>query len=885
MRKITFVLGLLLSAFSLNSYAAAGDLVTLPNGKYTIKNSANNGYCTSISTKIIREDNAANLTEAAIFTITYVDAKGAYTIQENGGKYVVTTDATANTSSVVDDITDLGDKAYWRIVENYGAGTGVDIISLATNNAAKSKSWNFSLNHSGANTQLGAWDADDNNSCWTLTQSTGNIAKDKLKIVLDNAKASVGTNPGCYPQSAVDAAQAVFDDEAGDYAAAKTALESAFILPVAGKYYQITSAYAAFENNQGVTKSVYVDGNNLKWKSTDRADMTSVWEIYNDGSKYVFKNYSTGTYISTYANSTFSLGEEANANTSFTWYAGGICNVGIGGGNFHAESHGQGAGVNGKVIQYGGGNAGASAWYLVEVDPNYEAAYGALENRLNELKVGKQFGNGLGQYTVTGMDQTAFEEALAAAKAVFDNNASTSAELTSALNALNTAVPGSVTVTLNVLVVGKYYRIENTAMDNYYLGLNGYTLNMKHNEVANETTGDNNPNIIWKYEQDGTNYYMKNVYAGLYPQNIPSGQNATAKIGTGKEKAFTYALYADATETSNAQWNIFFGGTQVNCEGSNGNKGNVNYWYGDNAHYYIYEVEAPADDFEGMCTDWYKAKAYTIPEEIEVDPAATVIISPSEFKAPSVVNAAIAALKANTTLNFVAADATKEKIQGLFGALTTPDEDMNKVKEYQDAMNNYGSLLSIAYKAPAAEYSTIILPINWADVDGWTVYSCANVGEDGVLELATPDKGDRKNRPFIIGLTEEAQGKTYQFIGYSEGAATDNRSQGLLTGVLAEETKVPAGSYILSKYNDKLGFYKVAEGADYNAAKYRCYLTLPAAEARFEALFFDGDTETGINSVTEAQSKQGGIYNIAGQRLSKLQKGLNIVNGKKIIVK
>ena len=106
-----------------------------------------------------------------------------------------------------------------------------------------------------------------------------------------------------------------------------------------------------------------------------------------------------------------------------------------------------------------------------------------------------------------------------------------------------------------------------------------------------------------------------------------------------------------------------------------------------------------------------------------------------------------------------------------------------------------------------------------------------------------------------------------------------------MTGVLAEETKVPAGSYILSKYNDKLGFYKVAEGADYNAAKYRCYLTLPAAEARFEALFFEGDTETGINSVTEAQSKQGGIYNIAGQRLSKLQKGLNIVNGKKIIVK
>ena len=45
---------------------------------------------------------------------------------------------------------------------------------------------------------------------------------------------------------------------------------------------------------------------------------------------------------------------------------------------------------------------------------------------------------------------------------------------------------------------------------------------------------------------------------------------------------------------------------------------------------------------------------------------------------------------------------------------------------------------------------------------------------------------------------------------------------------------------------------------------------------------------TGINEVKNLEPKTQGdnvIYNLAGQRLSKMQKGINIVNGKKILVK
>ena len=59
------------------------------------------------------------------------------------------------------------------------------------------------------------------------------------------------------------------------------------------------------------------------------------------------------------------------------------------------------------------------------------------------------------------------------------------------------------------------------------------------------------------------------------------------------------------------------------------------------------------------------------------------------------------------------------------------------------------------------------------------------------------------------------------------------------------------------------------------------------------ALTFYGDqdvaTVTGVKTIQNAQSslQQGdtAIYNLAGQRMLKLQKGINIVNGKKVVVK
>lgn len=102
---------------------------------------------------------------------------------------------------------------------------------------------------------------------------------------------------------------------------------------------------------------------------------------------------------------------------------------------------------------------------------------------------------------------------------------------------------------------------------------------------------------------------------------------------------------------------------------------------------------------------------------------------------------------------------------------------------------------------------------------------------------------------------------------------------GLLTGVY-ENTPAPVGSYVLQNL-DKVGFYQVAEGNQPTVGANRCYLTVPAAGVK--AFYFDGNDATGISNVDANVDANEVIYNIAGQRINKFQKGINIINGKKIL--
>ena len=94
----------------------------------------------------------------------------------------------------------------------------------------------------------------------------------------------------------------------------------------------------------------------------------------------------------------------------------------------------------------------------------------------------------------------------------------------------------------------------------------------------------------------------------------------------------------------------------------------------------------------------------------------------------------------------------------------------------------------------------------------------------------------------------------------------------------AAEDIEAAGKYILAKpEGEPVGFYHAATGVIKAGKAY-----LEVESSGIKAFLFVGDGATGINAV-EALSENGAIYNVAGQRLSKMQKGVNIVGGKKVL--
>lgn len=87
-------------------------------------------------------------------------------------------------------------------------------------------------------------------------------------------------------------------------------------------------------------------------------------------------------------------------------------------------------------------------------------------------------------------------------------------------------------------------------------------------------------------------------------------------------------------------------------------------------------------------------------------------------------------------------------------------------------------------------------------------------------------------------------------------------------------------TYVLTVVNEKVGFYR--KNASFKVYNNKAYLNVPGA-AGARALYFEFDNgATGIVE-TENESEKMEIYDLAGRRVQKVQKGLYIVNGKKVL--
>ena len=112
-------------------------------------------------------------------------------------------------------------------------------------------------------------------------------------------------------------------------------------------------------------------------------------------------------------------------------------------------------------------------------------------------------------------------------------------------------------------------------------------------------------------------------------------------------------------------------------------------------------------------------------------------------------------------------------------------------------------------------------------------------------------------------------------------------TSGALVGVYAAKSDITAAAnhtnYVLQSNTQGVGFYKATSAISLKAN--RCYMTLATSAGAKDCIGLDGAI-TGINNILNPTDKSAeGIFDLNGRKLATPQKGINIINGVKVIVK
>ena len=182
-------------------------------------------------------------------------------------------------------------------------------------------------------------------------------------------------------------------------------------------------------------------------------------------------------------------------------------------------------------------------------------------------------------------------------------------------------------------------------------------------------------------------------------------------------------------------------------------------------------------------------------------------------------------------------------------------------------------------------YATLYSPVQLELSYGRFKAYAANLNADGTALTLTKLDAVPANTAVILELQEGAtieNGCSYLQIQKSTLSGVETQLQGTLS-----DSYVDGDAYILAKPEGyATGFYKAAKNYE-NGTKFlnngfKAYLPAPVSGARFYV--FDFGTETAIENIEGAESANDAvIYDLAGRRVQNAQKGLYIVNGKKVI--
>ena len=110
--------------------------------------------------------------------------------------------------------------------------------------------------------------------------------------------------------------------------------------------------------------------------------------------------------------------------------------------------------------------------------------------------------------------------------------------------------------------------------------------------------------------------------------------------------------------------------------------------------------------------------------------------------------------------------------------------------------------------------------------------------------------------------------------------------EGYLVGNFAV-ADVPNSDANQTNYILQSNQFKKVTSSTIKSGKNRCYLKVAGESSRMSTLGIavDEDAPTGIDAINALINNNAEIYDLNGRKLNDLRKGINIVNGVKVIVK
>ena len=182
---------------------------------------------------------------------------------------------------------------------------------------------------------------------------------------------------------------------------------------------------------------------------------------------------------------------------------------------------------------------------------------------------------------------------------------------------------------------------------------------------------------------------------------------------------------------------------------------------------------------------------------------------------------------------------------------------------------------TIAITVSAAGYATYCseYALDFSNVEGLTAYTATIANDQVTFTPAT--KVPAGEGVLLKGVLLKEAANTYKVPAIASAEAIENDFVGVLTA-----TEVAAPIFVLLNGESGVGFYKTTQ--TFTVGAHTAYLPAKAGARSF--IGFD-NTTTAIEGVADVKGHNGEVYNLQGQRVAKAQKGLYIVNGKKMVIK